>query len=962
MAKEKDESVNAIFEKLCEHKHDYANVASNENLQRLLKREKQQLKLTCRCIKLKKKIFTTKQERMLVITDKAVYNFRPSDSLKSYRWRLELHDVAGIVVSKESSECVIQVLSNKEGYRFQLGSCLHSFVETIANCFRNSNQIELPLEVTDEEDLEKYVHQMMKQITIATPSATAVSMLNIGKKRNSLSKASTKDQTVNEPLAYIWQSQETEVGGRQGWLSKRKGDKDAWDAKYVVLTADSLRYFTPRLKGSFDLKGCRAMARSAALKMRKPMSEMQLPVLGDTDSSGVPSISRLNMSGTETPIRATRRKNLSTEAKRSFSLHMSSPLNEPATAPSTIRGMGMLREAVMSPGSKSRLKAVSAASMNDKVHHNSSFSVASPRRFMGFDSKGSQSPKITGSTEVDSLKEDEIKIWPFYITTPNRSRTVEVAAGSYRDLQRWLEAYSKISSNAAESRKRHWLVDGWLWKKNPHENTKNNWRKRYFIVHGEKCFYFEMVEKGCLNLAEGVSCSKTKVVRATQRSDLIAGIPSDTNFSYRFNVNDAGRIYPFAADSRQDMDDWIQSVNKLSKERSRKGGSRVNNVWASLKEKAPEGKVTIVFSGVQGISELWNKVDGAAMGLAIDLYDGLLRDLMRKFRGYEVKTEGTTFMVAFFTAWEALSWCLAVQEALVTVNWPEELVASTLAAPVVDDDGAALFCGMRVYMGMQVGMPKGKRAPTTGRMDYYGPSVNKSARVAHAANGGQVLITEDVLNDILKAQEGDFKIFQDDPFVIKDMGFHGLKGIARPTHIYEVLPRSLHERSDCFGKLHTLGLQDPPRDEDPPDEDEESEQQTVNLDEDGDETEPPNPPPPTPAKKKLEKKLRKQQHESQNADQKLEDEKKRGEGNVESGKLEDDAGHHQSYTIPPDDTILSPEPLPAVREDEPNTAASESNVDPAGSKSVVPVLRMGMATKENVNSQSTSPRSPMAQD
>lgn len=169
---------------------------------------------------------------------------------------------------------------------------------------------------------------------------------------------------------------------------------------------------------------------------------------------------------------------------------------------------------------------------------------------------------------------------------------------------------------------------------------------------------------------------------------------------------------------------------------------------ASLEEKPPEGTVTIVFTGVQGISDLWNRVDGDAMGDAIERHDAVLRHLLRKFRGYEVKTEGTTFMVAFWTAWEALAWCLAVQKELVVGEWPDELLKDEAASMQTGKSNEVIFNGMRVYMGMQVGQPSPKRQPTTGRMDYYGPCVNKSARVAHAGSGGQVLITDDVLKEI----------------------------------------------------------------------------------------------------------------------------------------------------------------------------------------------------------------------
>mmetsp|Transcript_30938 Transcript_30938/g.49762 ORF Transcript_30938/g.49762 Transcript_30938/m.49762 type:complete len:843 (-) Transcript_30938:1-2529(-) len=826
-----DESVSALFEKLGDCKHDYANISGDENLEKILKRQGEKLQFSCRCIKLKKKMFTTmKADRILVISEKALYNFRPSDNFKVHRWRLELYGIAGLVVSKESNECVVQLMSQKEGYRFQLGSCLHGFVETIANSFKYANEIELPLEVTEEKDLEKYVRQM-KPITIASTSASAMSIRSTTtRSRFSLTQRNRPASPSDNPVAdsaLMLPSQKTEAGGRQGWLSKRKGDKDQWDAKYVVLSPDSLRYFTPKLKGQFDLKQCRAMARSSSMKMRKPPSEMQLPVLGDHSRSG----------NLDTPSSFNSYATTHSEAKRSFS----------AAVPPSNAARGLypvtLRESVtqqspnntfssISGGDRARSKADSMAALMGADSKGSQTSATFPRNKSPFNN--SRSPHsmrtsssvtqsmapsdVTCSDDTESLRDDECRIWPFYVTTPNRTRTVEVAAGSHSDLKRWLEAFAKVGMKSQETRARHWLVDGWLWKKNPHESAKNNWRKRYFIIHGETCYYFEMQEKGCLNLAEGVSCSKTKIVRPTLR-DLIAGIPSDTQFSYRFNVNDAGRFYPFAADSRQDMDDWIMSVNTMSKEVSRslrRGGSRVNDVWASLKEKAPEGRVTIVFSGVQGVSDLWNAVDNAAMGVAIELHDRLLREMLRKFRGYEVKTEGTTFMVAFFTAWEALAWCLAVQEALVTVNWPAELVQSELAKDEIADDGSALFCGMRLYMGMQVGLPKGKRAPTTGRMDYYGPSVNKSARVAHSANGGQVLVTSDVLEDIKKAQQLDAKIFPEGggSFALRDLGWHGLKGIKRPTHIFEVLPRSLAARSKMFGEIHSMGPEQPPADGD----------------------------------------------------------------------------------------------------------------------------------------------------
>lgn len=218
-------------------------------------------------------------------------------------------------------------------------------------------------------------------------------------------------------------------------------------------------------------------------------------------------------------------------------------------------------------------------------------------------------------------------------------------------------------------------------------------------------------------------------------------------------------------------------------------------------EEAPEGRVTFVFTDVQSSTILWEKCP-ISMNEALRKHDTILRRLMRKFRGYEVKTEGDAFMVSFFTALDALLWCTAVQKALIAAEWPEDFLEQPAARVEYSPDGTKILGGIRIRMGIHTGKPNCRRNPVTGRMDYYGSVVNRAARVSDSAHGGQVVCTEEVKGVYEKAKlNSEFPTMFPEQLEMIDLGLHSYKGVPEPIKVFQVVIPELNARS--FPELRT---------------------------------------------------------------------------------------------------------------------------------------------------------------
>ncbi|KAL0485900.1 adenylate cyclase [Acrasis kona] len=163
----------------------------------------------------------------------------------------------------------------------------------------------------------------------------------------------------------------------------------------------------------------------------------------------------------------------------------------------------------------------------------------------------------------------------------------------------------------------------------------------------------------------------------------------------------------------------------------------------------PTGTMAIAFTDVQSSTSLWQEFP-AEMSKALKIHNNIMRRLIKKHEGYEVKTQGDSFMVCFLNPYNALNWAVQVQNTLLDcTTWPTELIVSSYDCRMEWDSlKSVIFKGLRVRIGIHYGDAERVNDPTTNRPDYFGTTVNKAARVESCAKGGQIVVSKRLLFNI----------------------------------------------------------------------------------------------------------------------------------------------------------------------------------------------------------------------
>jgi predicted ATPase/class 3 adenylate cyclase len=181
----------------------------------------------------------------------------------------------------------------------------------------------------------------------------------------------------------------------------------------------------------------------------------------------------------------------------------------------------------------------------------------------------------------------------------------------------------------------------------------------------------------------------------------------------------------------------------------------------------PTGTITFLFTDIEGSTRRWEQ-QPELMHVTLARHDHILRAAVETNSGYVVKTTGDGLHAAFRAASDGLRATLDAQRGLVATRWGD-------AGPI------------RVRMGLHTG--EAERRDN----DYYGPALNRAARLMAVGHGGQILLsaaTQELVRDGLP--EG---------VSLRDLGEHRFKDLQRAEHVYQVVGPDL---AVDFPPLRTL--------------------------------------------------------------------------------------------------------------------------------------------------------------
>lgn len=164
----------------------------------------------------------------------------------------------------------------------------------------------------------------------------------------------------------------------------------------------------------------------------------------------------------------------------------------------------------------------------------------------------------------------------------------------------------------------------------------------------------------------------------------------------------------------------------------------------------PSGDITFLFTDIQGSTALWDQHPDA-MADALAEHDRRIRGIVETHRGYVFTTAGDSFAVAFESVADAVSAAFEIQ--------------ASMLAPVGE-----------LTLQVRAGVHTGRASYRDG--DYFGAAVNRGARLAASAHGGQLVVSQAAVDRL----DGDLPVGAE----LIDLGSHRLRGLSEPERIHQL--------------------------------------------------------------------------------------------------------------------------------------------------------------------------------
>ena len=163
--------------------------------------------------------------------------------------------------------------------------------------------------------------------------------------------------------------------------------------------------------------------------------------------------------------------------------------------------------------------------------------------------------------------------------------------------------------------------------------------------------------------------------------------------------------------------------------------------------------LTFLFTDIEGSTSKWEE-QPEQMAQAVAQHDSILRDAVEAHRGRIVKTTGDGIYAAFETPADGLGAVTDIQLALL-------------------DPAATGGMGLRIRCGLHTG-------PVQSRdNDYFGSTINRTARIMNAAHGGQIVVSAAIAEQARDRLPPEVSL--------KDLGTVRLKGLATSEADFQVV-------------------------------------------------------------------------------------------------------------------------------------------------------------------------------